>query len=156
MALAQHKNAQTTVHTIVWASDMPTTSAMSPWRPLITTIDNEWGLETHLEPSCMIFFLFYFFFFYTNMNLLLNRHHHQQDDTNVSTTSMHQDGTLEHRKRPKWQYIPSFVDCPKSNPGPGGPRSGPDQTPNVRVQVQIWVDLDPNYRSRSGWWVDWT
>ena len=29
-------------------------------------------------------------------------------------------------------------------------------TPNDQVQVQIWVDLDPNYRSRSSWWVDQT
>ena len=46
--------------------------------------------------------------------------------------------------------VPS-IDCPKSGPGPGGPRSGLDQTTNVQVQVQIWVDLDPNYKSRSSW-----
>ena len=35
-------------------------------------------------------------------------------------------------------------------------RSWTWQTPNVWVQVQIWVDLDLNYRSRSSWWVDQT
>ena len=29
------------------------------------------------------------------------------------------------------------LDCPKSGPGPPGPRSGPDRTPKVRVQVQM-------------------
>ena len=51
---------------------------------------------------------------------------------------------------------PYLLDCLKSSPEPGGPRSGPDRTPNVQVQVQIRVDLDLNYRSRSSWWVDWT
>ena len=83
MALAQHKNTQMMVHTIVWASDMPTTSATSPRRPLITTINDEWGLETHLEPSCMFFSCFISFFFYTNMNFLLNRHHHPLDWTGL-------------------------------------------------------------------------
>ena len=35
-----------------------------------------------------------------------------------------------------------LVDCPKSGPGPGGPRSRPDQTPNVQVQVQLVSGLD--------------
>ena len=35
-------------------------------------------------------------------------------------------------------------------------RSWTWQTPNVWVQVQIWVDLDLNYRSWSSWWVDQT
>ena len=106
------KNAQTMFHTIIWASDMPTTSATSPRWPLITTIDDEWGLETHLEPSCMFFSCFISFFFYTNMNFLLNRlHHHQQDDINVSTTSMHQDGILTGLLR-----VPRHHDGHKSPP----------------------------------------
>ena len=44
MALTQHKKCQTTVHTVIF-----------------TTIDNEWGLETHLEPSCMFLFLFFLY-----------------------------------------------------------------------------------------------
>jgi hypothetical protein len=43
------------------------------------------------------------------------------------------------------------VDCPKSGPGPGGPRSGPDRTPNVRVQVHPMPGPDPNRRSGSSW-----
>ena len=44
----------------------------------------------------------------------------------------------------KKENIPHKVDCPKSGPGPGpgGPRSGPDRTPNVWVQVQLVSRLD--------------
>ena len=41
-------------------------------------------------------------------------------------------------------YVERYVDCPKSSPGPGGPRSGPDQTPNVQVQVQLVSGPDPD------------
>ena len=47
------KNAQMTVHTTIRASDMPAMSATSPQQPLITTINDKWGLETHLEPSLL-------------------------------------------------------------------------------------------------------
>ena len=50
----------------------------------------------------------------------------------------------------------SCIDCPKSGPGPHGPRSGLDWTQNVWVQVHSMSGLDLNSRSRSGWWVDWT
>ena len=36
------------------------------------------------------------------------------------------------------------LDCPKSSPGPGGPRSRPVWTPNVRVQVQLVSGPDPD------------
>ena len=41
------------------------------------------------------------------------------------------------------------LDCPKSGPGPPGPRSGRDRTPKVRVQVQMQQTWTQNRRSRS-------
>ena len=55
------KNAQKMVHTVVWSSDMPSMSAMTPQ---ITTINNNWGLKTCLKPSCMLFPVLFIFFLY--------------------------------------------------------------------------------------------
>ena len=53
-----------------------------------------------------------------------------------------------------WLRITKWLlaqDCPKSGPGPGGPGSRLDQTPNVWVQVHPMPGLDPRRRSGSSW-----
>ena len=110
------KNAQMTVWTVIWASMcMPhchDSHKLPPWTM-------NWGSRPVLSPPCMFFFSFFFLFFMLTWNFneidYVIRHHHYQLHLDESTMSTHQDGTLQHKKMPKWWFIlsfgPQYVHC---------------------------------------------